>query len=304
MLDIKKSIEQGFSGKPGGLYDILKELQLFTAGIQGEVYFVDKNNGYDGNDGKSWKKSFKTLAVAVAASHANIAAGSWGWDSRNTIFIRGHFTEVLTTLPQKTDIIGVGTVDDVSMARITGTHIIPTPGTAYIGTHFYNIQFADDGASSNWTITNQSGTEFHNCIFKRTASGTYGITEDGCARLKFVNCQFLPDSQGGVFTTAAIKLSNVTETTVQIINCIIYGAIGIDCDATNAVNCLVKNCFIKATTLCIDDESDDLVIVGNRMVSAANQGTIGLVLDYNAFLAVDNILTGSGGTIHCPAETA
>ena len=72
MLDIKKSIAQGF-GK-GGLYDILKELQLFSAGIKGEVYFVENNAGDDGNLGKSWDDAFKTLTYALAVSHANIAA--------------------------------------------------------------------------------------------------------------------------------------------------------------------------------------------------------------------------------------
>ena len=306
MIDIKRSIATGW-GK-GQLYPILKELQQFSvglAGIQGEVYFVEGNAGYDGNDGKSWDKAFKTLAVALAASHANIAASNKGWAARNTIFCKGDYLdEDLTKLAQKTDVIGVGSCDDQPRCRLIGTHVIPTPGVAYSGCRFFNFDFGDDGATSNWTITNQSGIEFHDCLFQRLASGTFAITTDGCARLKFVNCQFLPDSQGGVFTTAAIKLSNTTETRVQILNCIIYGAIGIDCDATHAVGCIVKDCFIKATTLCIDDESDDLVIVGNRMVSAANQGTIGLVLDYNAALAVDNILTGSGETIHCPAETA
>ncbi len=45
----------------------------------GKVYYVEGNAGDDDNDGLTWNTAYKTLAVAMAASHANIAASSSGW---------------------------------------------------------------------------------------------------------------------------------------------------------------------------------------------------------------------------------
>jgi len=271
----------------------------------GQVYFVEGNAGNNVNDGSDWEHAFKTLAYALAISHASINKTA-GWAARNTIFCKGDYLdEDLTKLAQKTDIIGVGSCDDQPRCRLVGTHVIPdaTGGIDYMGCRFFNMDFRDDGESSNWTITNQSGIEFHNCRFERQSNGTYGITANACCRMKFISCEFLPDAQGGLFTTAAILLDGANRP--HIIDCIIYGVIGIYITSTaGTVVPLIKNNTIYATGITIDDDSDLAMIVGNRLVSAANKATLGNVLDYNAKLGCDNILTGNDGTIHCPAETA
>ena len=153
-------------------------LKLF----QGNIYFVEGNAGNNVNDGSDWEHAFKTLAYALAISHASINKTA-GWAARNTIFCKGDYLdEDLTKLAQKTDIIGVGSCDDQPRCRLVGTHVIPdaTGGIDYMGCRFFNMDFRDDGASSNWTITNQSGIEFHNCRFERQSDGTYGITANAC----------------------------------------------------------------------------------------------------------------------------
>lgn len=308
MLEIKRSIEQGWGA--GGLYDILKQLQDIGIGVQGEVYFVDGNMGDDDPEaGKSWERPFKTLTYAMSVSQANMISGNAKvWASRNTIFCKAdRFDEDLTTLCKKTDIIGVGSCDANPRPGLIGTHVISEATnnlTDYVGCHFYNFEFLDDGATSNWSIDHMTGIEFHNCVFVATASGTYGITVTDISHFRVINCDFRPGNTGTMFATAAILIGDTTTAYVEILNNRIWGTIGIDIDNTNAYNMLIANNFIRATTLCIDDESNDAVIVGNRMVTAAAKATLGNVIDYNAALAVDNILTGSDGTIHCPAETA
>jgi len=286
--------------KVGGV-DVLGALGL--PAIQGTVYYVEGNAGNDNNDGLSWDKAFKTLATALAASHANIAANSRGWAARNTIYIKGDtLDEDLTKLAQKTDIIGVGSCDDQPRARITGTHIIPDGDTvSYMGCRFFNVEFVDDGATSNITMTNQPGIEFHNCRFTCQAAGTLAITATSCHRLVINQCEFLPMTDGTYFATAAIKIAGTTIYGLQIKDSFIVGAIGIDCDSTNVFSNLIKGNIIIATTLGIDDESDDLVIVDNKIISAADQATLGNVLDYNAALGANNIVTGSTGTVAAPA---
>lgn len=305
MLDIKRSIATGW-GK-GGLYDILKELQLFNAGLKGEVYFVENNAGYDGNDGKSWNKAFKTLSVALAASHANIAAGSKGWAARNTIFLKGDsMDEDLTKLAQKTDIIGVGSCHDVPMARLEGHHVIQASSTEnYNGCRFFNIDFYSDGSEATMVIpTNHNGIEFHNCRFMAVGvTPIHGIHVTAAVhRMKVINCKFVPDSAGRIFDTAAI-LTAGTCTGIEIIGNVIYGKIGIHFSGSgDHFGCFIKDNLIYATTLCIDDDSDKAIIVNNRMISAANVGAT--AIDYNVKLAAGNILTGADDTMNIPTTTA
>ena len=313
MLEIKKSIEQGFSGKPGGLYDILKQLQNVGIGVQGEVYFVDPVTGSDGLDGLSWETAFKTIARATVVSNAAQAAGyaaGTGEDyHRMTAILRGKFTESQTDFADRTDYIGVGSCDAEPRARIYGAHTATSVG----GARFFNLEFMNTAATAIFTFTTCQGIAFHDCVFTAqgvagtgTSYASYGARFLGAEGSNYVfkNCLFRPRSNSGKFSTAAIGFENTHVWNIVVQDCIIDGAIGIVQAAAEAYNCYITNNVIISTTLCIDDESDDVIISGNRMVSAAAQSTIGLVIDYNAFKAVDNILTGSSATIHCPAETA
>ena len=301
---INKHIAEGFS--KGELYDVLVWLAQSGIGIQGEVYYVENNAGSDGNDGSCWDKAFKTLTYALAVSHANIAASSKGWAARNTIFCKGDaIDEDLTKFAQKTNVIGVGSCDDCPQTRILGTHVSEAQSTAdYMGCHFYNIEFKDDGASSNITIpADQNGIEIHNCTFTVNASGTYAITATSLYRLRIINCRFKPDGDGNKFATAAILLAGTTSGGIEIVGNTIFGTIGIDCNCTNAVDGLVKDNLIVATTFPIDDESDDLIVINNRMITAADATTLETCLDINLLKASGNRLASAHGSIEVPALT-
>ena len=103
------------------------------------VYYVESNAGNDGNDGLTWDSAYKTLAVAMAASHADIAVNSRGWASRNVILYKGDAnSESLVKFAQKTTVIGVGSTDGNGPARIVGLHV-PVNAGAY-GCHFVNLR--------------------------------------------------------------------------------------------------------------------------------------------------------------------
>jgi hypothetical protein len=296
MLEIKKSIEQGFSGQPGGLYDILTQLQNIGASNKGEVFFVEANAGSDGYDGRSWDKAFKSLPYALAVSDASISRGAKGWESRNTVFCRGQFTETLVELADKTDIIGIGGVN--TRTRLTGTHI---PADNTYSTRFFNFEFRDDGASSGWTFA-AGAFEFHNCLFKHTnSSETYAITITNPTDVLIEGCEFIPYIEVMYSAAAIYLIADGSYQNCRIINNIIRGAKGIYC-TDNALNnhfsCLIKDNFIQATTQCIDDNTDDWDIVNNRMVTAT---TMANGLDINAKKAVGNIITGSDGSRLVPS---
>ena len=297
MYTIEKSIEQGFPGQPGGLYDILTQLQNLTLGNQGAAYFVEGNTGSDGYDGSSWDRAFKTLAYAIGVSNTYISAKHYA--SRNSIFIRGSFDEDLVVLPQKTDIIGVGSTNATPTARILGTQAFEATGW---GSRLINIWFQDDGASATVTLT-AGGTEFHNCWFSGVGStvGTYGLYITNPGQVRIIGCYFSPYLENPFSTAAIALIADGQYNNVLVENNIIHGATGIYC-SDNALNnqfdCLIRNNYIKSTTFCINDDTDDYAIVGNRMITAT---TMAGGLDINAALACDNIITGSDGSRLVPS---
>jgi hypothetical protein len=107
--------------------------------IGGTVYYVEGNAGNDSKDGRSIDSAFKTLAKALAVSHANMAQRS-RWAKRNTIYCFGDsFEETLTKLAQKTDVVGLGSCDYLHTARLIGAHTIAATG--YDGFRWINMGF-------------------------------------------------------------------------------------------------------------------------------------------------------------------
>lgn len=298
MYPIKKSIEQGFSGKPGGLYDILTQLQNMSLGNQGTVYYIDSSKGSDGYDGLSWDKAFKTLAYGISVSNAKRS----GYE-RNTIFVRGKFSETLTTAPSKCDLIGVGATSARSRPRITGAQAMTN--TAY-GTRFINLEFR--GVASSVTMTwTASGFEIHNCVFSQPSGqtmATHAITIVNPHDVVIQGCDFLMTNEA-FFSTACIALTSTeVPSNCHIRNCKIRGAVGVVIGVgsdDHFYNCSIEDCYIYSSGLCVNDESGNVgwALINNRVVTqAANSDNDMLV--YNTHLAAGNVATGATDTNHAP----
>lgn len=290
MLNVQPSIATGF-GK-GELYPILKQLQDYGIGIQGEVYFVEGNAGSNGNDGSSWDKAFKTLTYALAISHANIAAGSKGWASRNTIFCKGDsLDEDLAALAQKTDIVGVGSCNNIPKCRLIGTHTIAA--ATWAGCRFFNMEFMDDGASSNWTFS-QGGFEFHNCVFRCDASSTAAITVAIPHDVKIIECEFLEDVDGNPFDTVAIAITGGAYN-CQIRNNYITGDLGITIGAGTYHHCRIDKNVFYTEGMCINDASSLWQVTNNQLLANVDTSTPANICTSATALACNNICTGSTG---------
>lgn len=298
MLEIKKSIEQGFG--PGGLADILEELQLFSAGIEGKVYFVEGNLGADDNDGSTWDKAFKTVAAAITASNAYISAQHYAY--RNTIFIRGTFTETLTTAPQKTDLVGVGSSNARARPRITGSQAMTN--TAW-GTRFINIEWRGDAAGVTMTWT-AGGFEIHNCTFSHagTYTGTHAITIVNPTDVVIKGCDFEMRNEA-FFSTACISLTSTSPPNrCRIVDCRIRGAVGVVIGVgsdDNWFECLMRDCYVFSSGLCVNDQTGNVgwALVNNRFVTQA-ANTANDMLSYNVALGAGNIATGATSTNTAP----
>jgi hypothetical protein len=274
----------------------------------GIVYHVDVNAGVDTNNGLSWDTAFKTFAKAVTASNLTIATSTKGtgrgWAARNIILFKGDNDEddkeTITTLPNKCDVIGVGSYDHRPYPVMIGNHVVGAG--AYMGTRFINMGFMSLAAGGAiFTVpTTTSGLAFINCHFDgRTAvPATYAIVATAVEQFSIVGCDFF-----GKFSVATISLG--TGDTRKLLikeNIIESGAIGIKVHASltcaDSVGMILNNVF-SVVTLVVEDASDKLVIGGNRGSTEAN-GTVALTLDYNDNLGYDNIFAHSAGVSQYP----
>lgn len=294
-------------GKPPALYQgvtvNLSDLVAAAIGPDGYYtkYYVDGNAGADTNDGLSWNTALKTLTAAFVLSNAKIAAAAAGWAARNAILIKGDsFVEDLITLPSKTDIIGIGSCDHHPQARIIGNAVIGAG--AYMGTRFINVAFKSPAAGGViFTVpTTTSGLAFINCFFdaRSTAAATKAIMVTASEMFTVLGCRFV-----GKYSTTTIDVGTGDSRALLIKdNLIESGAIGITIHSgltcADAVAMILNNVF-DVVTLFIDENSDKVIVGGNRGRTQAN-GTVALTIDYNAAMAYDNVFAHSAGVSQYP----
>lgn len=260
----------------GWLKDVNDNFNLVNP-YAGSVYFVDGNAGSDTNGGSSWTDAFKTLSVALAASHANIAAAAFGWTSRNVIYLKDdEVEEDLVKLADKTDVVGVGSYDRWSKPRILGNHV---PVGNYMGTRFINCHFKSPAEGGDiWTIpATVSGLSFIGCTFDgySTTKATGAIVATTPASLTIKDCKFFGD-----YTDAVIEIAGTGEAADLLIadNFIQGKNQGIDVKSTitsaQFPGWIVRN-YINTTTECINEASGKIHVHNNVVVTAANKGTAG-----------------------------
>lgn len=281
-------------------------------GSVGTTYYVDCNAGADTNDGLSWEYAYKKLSVALAASHANIAAAATGWASRNRIFFKGDQTataegEDLTKFAQKTDIIGVGTTDWKAKPQLIGNHVIADT-TSYQGCRFINVMFKGPVLVGGdiITMTSQHGIEFIGCEFMgdSTTAATAAIIATACVALKIVNCVFK-----GAYSDAVIELGAGQADDFKVENCFIQGAnMGIDIPGTvtyAANKCgIIKDNVISSTLACINDALGTTFVINNRLRTAANKGAAmaGCIVCGITYAQDNRCTTGDANNVVYPAQ--
>ena len=291
-------IPNGYNTAPGFM-----AVDAITGGLNtiGDVFFVDANAGVDTNDGLTWESAFKTLAVAITANNASIAAGASGWANRNRIYYKGDNkeadAETLITLPNKCDVVGVGSYDHRPYPVLIGNHVIGAG--AYMGTRFFNVGFKSPAAGGAiFTVpTTTSGLKFYKCFIdgSSTIVATYGLVATAVEQLEIIECEFI-----GLFSAAAISIGAGESNGLRILDNIIQStAIGIKVSATMTASvrdALIGRNVFDVGTLCVDDTSGAKVrVFENRGRTAAN-GSIDETLVCTAALSCNNIITCSAGT--------
>ncbi len=306
------------SGVDGGTIRLNSKGQLaaggimepFSAGTKGgapSVFYADGNVVSSGN-GLSWLSAVKTLAEALTMAHAYMStSGNRAWAQRATVYCcADNFTEDITAFAEKSDIIGVGTTNQHPRPRIEGTHVLVATSTdTYHGCRWFNVEWYGAAAGIIVDIpANQNGQEFHNCVFSAVDGATYGLRAVQSHDMTIKDCWFDPNTSGVGFATAAILISAGSVTNFLLENCRIYsGGIGLDFNPTagQPINCWAIKNNIYASGQTIDDESSDLIVVENRLISGQTEGT-GSAWTFSTAWSVGNISTGSNDTKNVPAN--
>lgn len=298
------AIPNGYNTVPNFRY-----FEDIAAGIGsiGTTYYVDGNAGDDTNDGLSWESAFKKLSVAMAASHANIAAGATGWASRNRIFVKADaITEDLVLLAQKTDVIGVGSMDWRAKAQIVGNHVIPNTAETH-GCRFFNLEFKGPAAGGDlWTLTDQHGVEFIGCDFLATSTtaATGAILATACVDLRVEGCRFM-----GAYSDAVMEVGAGQADGLVIKDCFVQGAntgLEISADATFAAGRygMIQGNVFATTGACIVDGVAKSYVIGNRLFTAAAKGVamVGAITSGIALAQDNRITTSDANNVVYPAE--
>ncbi len=264
-------------------------------------YYVDLNTANSTADGKSWDTAFDTVAEAITASNASIglAANRW-WARRNRIFVCGDgITESLTVLPEKCDIIGVG-ADLHPFPRITGAHTI---ALAKVGCRFINMGFQASGTGDLFVIpAGCHGLQFLGCHFQAAAAGNTKCLEITDSAIVVIDsCRIVqsPAAYGTGIFAVGISIEGVASTHETVINNnFIDATVPIAVVASSpSYGSVISNNILKAVSYWVDDDSDTVMVINNRAVTAINCATSTAGYDFNLDLASGNMQTEANASL-------
>ncbi len=263
-------------------------------------YFVDLNVQTSG-DGLGWDTAMALLSEAITASNVSIALteNRW-WARRNRIFVQGDgITEDLTVLPEKTDIIGVGT-DLHSFPRVNGNHTI---AALAVGVRFINMGFVAAGTGDLFVIpANSHGLQFISCRFEPQTTSTKALEITSSALVRIVDCDFgLNSGNMSSIFALCVSMEGTTGHNFLIKDCRMTGTAGIKvATAYNGHGSVIDGNVIRATALAIDDDSAKVQVTNNRWMTDIDTTTSTAGYDFTLALSAGNIqmgVTGLGDTI-------
>jgi len=286
---------------------ILNSFGEITAGsslmpYSGRSYYVDKWNGDDGRTGLSWEQAFATVQAAITASNARI---DWSYypKSINTIYIApGVYAEALTP-PYDCRMIGLGIP---GTDQCTEIHPAESAGSAITGTalglHLYNLRFECEDVLPVLDFGIVGSTIIEDCEIMNgsTYQATHGISTETASHMTVKGCTFGSGSTNlthGIYCAGGAN-KYFHHCTVE--NNQFHTGIGIyiasNCTGTQSV---IRGNVFNVTTLGIDDDSDDVAIIDNRIISAA---VLASSYDINVAKAAGNVVTGSDNTLDVPIK--
>jgi len=264
-------------------------------GADGNIFYVDLNIATTGLDGRCWASAFATVAAGLAAADTDVGSNR-NWARRNTVYVIGDgITETLVLAAEKTDLVGLGT-DVSSFPKITGNFTI---GTAVPGFRIFNMGFVPTTTAPIITFpSGMHGWELHNVHLYKTDTLLNSASILSTDSRDFVmKDTYLYTAIDGTKNTIGLNIAGTTNGMGRALidNCFIAGVEAFNVVDTSAFieGAVCKNTTFYATNLCIDENSDSMAFIDNRLITAANSGSgagSGIV-DWNAALVCGNEAT-------------
>jgi len=260
-------------------------------GPKAGTYYVDLNVAATG--GGSPDHPFATVAEAITASNASIglAANRW-WARRNRIFICGDgITEDLTVLPEKCDLIGVGS-DLHPFPRIVGVqHFV----LAKVGVRFINLGFYTNATSDLMSFpAGCHGLQILDCFMHPGTTSTKAIEITDSAHVRILRNRITVGA-GDTAVIFGVGISIEGTASIhdfEIADNFIFATAGIAvANGTTQGSNISRNTIRVIGGLAINDDSDDVACVNNRLISSNGGLVEAQFCDWNRLLAVGNICT-------------
>lgn len=281
------------------------------------IYFVDGDNGSDGNVGTSPTSAFKTIQQAVTASTGGdviyvkpktytIGTGFARYTEDVTLIPGGGGGSGVTAPNANKSIIGVtprSVASDFMGVRWKHASAVALNVEA-AGTHIENIGFFCEGATAavyfegdgaTYTKSGHTGSSLYNCAIK----GEGGVLANGSDSLQIINCQFQAKYDGntsGIIIT--LDGTNVNRRPV-VMGCRFIGGNGTAMDSAPIIwtgkvenGLIANNYFDLGTTVQINiATAGSSGIIANNYFAEANLSTTFVV--QNGMVCVNNYdLTG------------
>jgi hypothetical protein len=255
-------------------------------------FYVDGNQLATGDGSMDYP--YNSLEEAITASDVSMTSKKNRWFARrNRIFLMADdMDEDITLLPEKCDIIGVGSRNAGKKAGLVGTHVpITNDGCRLINVHFLGIA----AANPIWTLDSTvSGIEFHGCTFDGTpGTVTSGILNTASAMLKVIGCEFY-----GLFATSCISFATGNALQFYIEDNVTGGATGylpaagivVNAGTTLPYGGFIRHNHFRVTGKAIDDASGLCNVTNNIILSDA---TSDATADHNSITATLALCAGN-----------
>jgi hypothetical protein len=259
-------------------------------------YYMDLNVSASG-DGLSPATAFGTIAEAIAASNISIglSANRW-WARRNRIFVMGDgITESLTVLPEKCDIVGMGS-DLFPFPRIIGHHTIVA---AKVGCRLVNLGFIEDAGGDLITIPASShGYQMIGChVWPRNGTSGKAVKITSSVGVKLLgNKVYYSQADAAKRFSHGFSIEGVYFAECEIEDNNINGAIGILVAATvTALGGFIKGNVIRAIGKAISDLSSTFSVVDNRWMTDIDTSASTAGYDFDIQKSAGNIQMGVTG---------